>query len=156
MLDASAYFAICFMAFLIFTFRPIKNALSGFLDGSIEEIKLDLDTAANRRLVAEKEIKELKAQMSHVKAKHKEMLDNAKVEIQKSFENRCKDFDKTLEYLENNARARMNQMRESAIKELEEAFLMKSLHLVSDHFKHSKKSDLDLAIVSSFVKGRQR
>ena len=126
------------------------------LDHSIEEIKFGLEAAANTRICAEKDLEELQKQMKHVEAKHKELLVSSKTEIQKTVENRCKDFDKTLEYLENNARARMNQMHESAIKELEESFLKKSLRLVSDHFKHSKNSDWDLAIVSSFIKGRQR
>lgn len=154
MLDASAYLAICFVLFLFFAFRPIKNALCSFLDNSIEEIKLNLESTAKARSDAEKELVELKKQMTHVEAKHKEMIASAKIEMKKNFEKRCKDFDKTLEYLENNARARMNQMRDSAIKELEEEFLIKSLDLVSDHFKHNKESDL--AIISSFVKRRQR
>lgn len=156
MLDSYAYFAICFIIFFAIVYRPGKKAILNLLDNSIQEVKIDLDTVVNRKIQAEKELAELKEQMSFVEAKHAEMLENAKSEIQKTYENRCKDFDKTLEYSEINSKARMDQMRRDAMRELENAILVKSLNLVSDYFNNNQSSKIDLAIVSSFVKSRQR
>lgn len=144
-MDAYFYYTICFLIFCVLFYKPIYKLLISFLDNKISEIKWDIESAINSKDEAYKELTELKNDMTFVEKKHKQMLDEAEEEIKKSYNQRKKEFEKFLSYLEKNNEQKILQMEAQAILHVKKKMLDESLSLVSKYCADQK--NFDLAII---------
>ena len=96
-MDETAWFAVCFVIFVVLAFKPAKGAILGFLDGKIKEIRDALTEAQNAKVEAEKELKSLHQEVADADHRHKEMIERAKDEIDVFYKERCAMFKKTIE-----------------------------------------------------------
>ncbi len=155
MLDERAWLAICFTIFVIVFYKPIKKAILSFLDNRILQIRNELGDARKAKEAANAKLQEIQERLNATEKKHREMITSAKLEIEKIFEERCKGFEKSLEYRRNAAEERISQMQKEALEAMEKEFLSRVASSVSSYFQSKNSADLDLAIISSIPQSRQ-
>ncbi len=156
MLDESAWLTICFMIFVVISYRPLKKIILNFLDERIKEIKLEIDTANITKKNAQQDLEEFKKDLKFIEKHNEEMIRVAEIEIEKKFQERCIKFEKSLEYTRNAAKEHIELMQKNAVAAIEKEFLGKMLNVVSRHFENKNSAELDLAVVSTNANLRQR
>lgn len=81
--DPTFWVAIAFVLFVVLTFKPLKKAVTGALDGRAERIRQELDEAARLREEAQKMLAEYKRKQNEASKEAEELLAHAKVEAER-------------------------------------------------------------------------
>ena len=137
-------------------YKPIKRSILGFLDDRIKKIKWEIDSASLAKQNAQKDLEELRKDLSLIEKHHEEMTRLSRISIEKKFEERCIKFQKSLEYTQNAAKEHIELMQKNAAKKIEKEFLDRVLNLVSSYFDKKNSAELDLAVVSTNSNLRER
>ena len=148
-MDETAWFAVCFVVFILLAFKPAKGAILGFLDGKIKEIRDALAEAQNAKIEAEKELKSLHQEIADADHRHKEMLERAKNEIDALYKERCATFKKTMEYREEAAKASLEQVKIDAASAVEGAFLGLVVDAVAGHMQKNASGKMDVNLLKN-------
>ena len=149
MMDATAWFAVCFVIFIVLAFKPAKNAIFGFLDGKIKAINDALQEAQIAKMEAERDLKLLHEEMASADHRHHEMVEKAKEEIEALYNERCAAFKKTIEYREKAAEVSLEQMKVDAASAVEGAFLELVVDAVAGHMKKNASGRMDMTILKN-------
>ena len=147
MLDEAGWFAICFITFVVLFYRPIKKAILGFLDSRIKEISDELYVAKTARLNAEKEMQNLREVLSLADHQRKDMIKKAKQELETIFDNRCAEFQRSIEYRQKAAESSVSQMKIDSMKAVEREFLDMVIENVVAQVRAKSSTKLDLQIL---------
>ena len=81
--DPTFWVAVAFVLFVVLTFKPLKKAILGALDGRAERIRQELDEAARLREEAQKMLAEYKRKQNEASKEAEELLAHAKVEAER-------------------------------------------------------------------------
>jgi len=148
-MDEAAWLAICFVIFVILGFRPAKKAIIGFLDSKIKIIQDELHEAQAAIIAAENENKTLREQIAASDNNRKEMLENAKFEIESLYNERCESFKKSIEYRTKAAEASFEQMKVDAAAAIEGEFLDLVVDAVTSNMKKHASGKMDAQILKN-------
>lgn len=148
-MDEAAYFAVCFIIFVLLAYRPAKSKIFGFLDSKIKDIARMLKESEQFKIKAESELKELEASIARADQKHSEMIAKAKEEIESLYEERCKAFHKSIEYRKQAVDANLKQTKIDAISSVEGAFLGLVVNAVENHMKKNASGKTDLKVLKN-------
>jgi F-type H+-transporting ATPase subunit b len=148
-MDEAAWFAVCFLIFVILAFAPAKKAIIGFLDGKIKNIQDQLNEAQRAKIQAEEENAQLRAQIDLSDKHHKEMFDKASLEIESIYNERCAAFKHTIEYRAKALESSLEQMKLDAASAIEGAFLDLVVDAVEVRMTKNASGKIDVQILKN-------
>jgi F-type H+-transporting ATPase subunit b len=152
LLDEEGWLAICFVVFVVLSYRPIKNAILSFLDNKIDLIKKEASESHRLKLEAEEELKILQEEFEILEKKHAEALSKAKQEMSQNLKERCQEFDHNMEYRKNAAFQSLEQLKIDSTRKIEQGFLEIVLRVISDYTSSKQSGNLDCSIFDNAVK----
>ena len=130
-LDATFWVAISFFLFfggLIYLKVPQK--INEVLNKLILDIKKEIDESEKLRVESKKLLDEAQAKLNSVEAESKKILDQAKTESEQLVISMNEKFHKSSEIKKNLTQTKINQMKESAIKEIKDRSIKIALESV--------------------------
>lgn len=154
MIDESAWLAICFALFIIIAYKPIKNSILSFLDNKIHIIVDYISNAQNAKNEAEQEVAKLKLELENIDAECTEMLIKAQTEIKRQLEDRCKEFDKSLNYKLQAAEESMKQMQTEVLDYVEQGLIKLITHKIATILEQKGSTSLDIKILQNLAFGK--
>lgn len=146
-MNEASWFALCFVVFVAVAYKPFKSLLLGFLDAKIKSISDSLFETQNAKALAEKEHKELMKELVEEEGNRKEMLENAKKELEEIYMERCAAFDKMMSYRKKAAEDSFKQMKMDAASSVESEFLNLVVKAVERNMKDKASGSLDATIL---------
>jgi F-type H+-transporting ATPase subunit b len=116
--DPTFWVAIAFVLFVVLTFKPLKKALTGALDGRAERIRQELDEAARLREEAQKMLAEYKRKQNEASKEAEDLLANAKVEAERLGKEAEAEMEASLQRREAAALEKIAQAESKALAEV--------------------------------------
>ncbi len=116
--DPTFWVAVAFVLFVVLTFKPLKNALMGGLDGRAERIRQELDEAARLREEAQKMLAEYKRKQNEASKEAEDLLAHAKVEAKRLGKEAEAEMEASLQRREAGALEKIAQAEAKALAEV--------------------------------------
>ena len=116
--DTNFWVLISFAIFVGFAFKAMRDGLLGKIDGRIEEIKKEIDTAESLRVEAQGLMAQYQRKLRDAQKEAEEIVQSAKAhaaEIKKEAE---KDLDEAAKRREEQLQARLKRMEDNAVQEI--------------------------------------
>lgn len=152
-LDEKFWLAVCFVIFVVIAYRPVKKAILGIIDRRIEFIRNDLKNAKTKRIEAEAKLKKSQAQLERVISERDGLLKTAKEDIGEIFKESEKELEILLQRKERDAESRLEQLKETATKDLSKAFTDIAREMTELYLKeHKTKLPKDEVLASHLLK----
>ena len=129
--DATFWVAVSFFIFfgaLIYLKVPVK--INDILVNMINGIKKEIDESEKLRVESKKLLDEAQAKLNSVEGETKKILDQAKTESEQLVISMNEKFHKSSEIKKNLTQTKINQMKESAIKEIKDRSIKIALESV--------------------------
>jgi len=148
MFDEEFWLAICIVAFIVLTYKPIKRAILGLLDKEIDRIRKELDAAEVLRLTTEKELKVLEQELINIKTERKSILERAASEAAAIVQEHKQELEHLLKRKEKDAFVTLENLTSKAKAELEAALIETARNLAEEYATSSKAklpSDAEIA-----------
>lgn len=146
-IDEEGWLAICFVIFVILAYKPLKNAISSFLDGKIARIRKETEEAYELKRQAEEELKILQQELTKLEQMHAEALVKIKQEFEQNFKNSCKEYDHSISYRRDAALESLEQLKKEATRKIEQGFLEIVLGGIERYTLSNQSSALDIAML---------
>ena len=116
--DPTFWVAVAFVLFVVLTFKPLKKAILGALDGRAERIRQELDEAARLREEAQKMLAEYKRKQNEASKEAEELLAHAKIEAERLGEEAQAEIEAALQRREAAALEKIAQAETKALAEV--------------------------------------
>jgi F-type H+-transporting ATPase subunit b len=152
MLDEKFWLAICFGIFVLLTYRPIKKAILGMLDGEIARIRKDLETSEAARIEAEKGFEELESELKKIIAERIILIKKAKDDASEVALENTKELENIIKRKERDAAASLTQVGNSAATEVRSSLIKAAKELAEEYaIKHKKDLPSDTKIADMLL-----
>jgi F-type H+-transporting ATPase subunit b len=147
-IDEKFWLAICFVLFILLTYKPIKKAILGMLDGEIARIRKDLAAAEAARSEAENDFKELEQELARIRSQRNHLLSKAEKEASETIEEYKIELENTIKLRERDAATSLEQLGANAASEVRASLIQAAKELAEEYAtKHRAElpSDAKLA-----------
>jgi len=153
MFDASFWVAISFLVFCIFLiYKKIPQLISQNLDNQIEDIKKNIEDAKNLKKNSEELLLEYKKKITSAENEKNNIIKNQILETEQLLRDTESKFKLSVENKKKSAEQKIEQMRVSAIKEIQQISNRVTFDVVKDilndnanknHVENANRSYLD-------------
>ncbi len=153
MFDASFWVAISFLVFCIFLiYKKIPQLISQNLDNQIEDIKKNIEDAKNLKKNSEELLLEYKKKITSAENEKNNIIENQILETEQLLRDTESKFKLSVENKKKSAEQKIEQMRVSAIKEIQQISNRVTFDVVKDilndnanknHVENANRSYLD-------------
>ncbi len=153
MFDASFWVAISFLVFCIFLiYKKIPQLISQNLDNQIEDIKKNIEDAKNLKKNSEELLLEYKKKITSAENEKNNIIENQILETEQLLRDTESKFKLSVENKKKSAEQKIEQMRVSAIKEIQQISNRVTFDVVKDilndnanknHIENANRSYLD-------------
>ncbi|MCP5369113.1 MAG: hypothetical protein H6909_00230 [Rickettsiaceae bacterium] len=134
--------AICFILFVFLVYRPIKKSILNVLEQKILEIKNHLHKTANIKEEAEKTLKLLESELKVFEQSKKNILLEAKHNIENSIALKNEEMKLLLARIENSALQNLQYQADQATENMKKQFIDKTINLVQNYLKETNNNSL--------------
>ena len=150
-IDATFWVMVSFFLFIgLLVYFQIPQKIKATLEGSISNIKNQIDEADKLKEDAKNILTEHEEKISNSKAEVKSMIEKASDEAEKTIIKTNQDFHNLMENRKKNAEERIKQLKNQALKDIKNTSIKIAIESVEKLFKNSiDKSKLDKIYVSS-------
>ena len=150
-IDATFWVAISFIIFVgLILYFKIPEKVKSFLDGSIIDIKKQIDDAEKLKEEAKIILSEHEKKISNSKSEIRSMIDNANSEAEKNILRTNEEFHALMESRKKSSEERIRQIKNQAFKDIKNASVKIAVESVGQLLKNSlDKSKLDKLFVAS-------
>ena len=129
--DATFWVAISFFIFFgVLIYLKVPGKINEILANMITGIKKEIDESEKLRVESKKLLDEAQAKLNSVEGETKKILDQAKTESEQLVISMNEKFHKSSEIKKNLTQTKINQMKESAIKEIKDRSIKIALESV--------------------------
>lgn len=118
--DTNIWLSFSFVIFLFILFRFGKDAVIGTLDGRIESIKKELETAESLRIEAQEMLAQYQRKHRDALQEAEKIVENAEMHASEIRKNSEKILTENMERREAQLKERLKLMEESAVQEIRE------------------------------------
>jgi len=153
MFDASFWVAISFLVFCIFLiYKKIPQLISQNLDNQIEDIKKNIEDAKNLKKNSEELLLEYKKKITSAENEKNNIIENQILETEQLLRDTESKFKLSVENKKKSAKQKIEQMKVSAIKEIQQISNRVTFDVVKDilndnanknHVENANRSYLD-------------
>lgn len=150
--DESLVFAICFIIFIYFAYRPIRKAIVTSLDARINEIKTKLTETEALKKEAKLLLDEIKQEMEVFEARKKTILESADISTQRLIETRKKEMELMLARKEDSAIKSIDNQKEKASDQVRAEFIESVTKTVRAYLIETKNNSVsDEEIIAHLI-----
>ena len=129
--DATFWVAVSFFIFFgALIYLKVPGKINELLASMITGIKKEIDESEKLRVESKKLLDEAQAKLNSVEGETKKILDQAKTESEQLVISMNEKFHKSSEIKKNLTQSKINQMKESAIKEIKDRSIKIALESV--------------------------
>lgn len=134
--------AICFVAFVLFAYRPIKKAVFSALEQKISEIKDNLEKAENLKKEAKSILELLEKELDAVEQSKTKLLLDAQHNIEHKMNLQNEEMKLFFARIENSALQNVQYQADQATENMKKQFIEKTMTLVQNYLKETNNNSL--------------
>lgn len=134
--------AICFVAFVFFTYRPIKKAVYSALEQKISEIKDNLQKAENLKVEAKSTLELLNKELKILEQSKTKLLLDAQHNIEHAINLKNEEMKLLFARIENSALQNLQYQADQATENMKKQFIEKTMTLVQSYLKETNNNSL--------------
>ena len=140
LLDENFIIALCFLIFIYFSYKPIRNAIISSLDAKINDIKNKLSETEKLRNEAKSLLLEVEKEMDSFELQKNDILNSAQVSTKKLVELRKKESEILLTRHKNLAIESINTQKKLACNKMKSEYMEEVLDLVTSYLKETNNN----------------
>lgn len=148
MLNEAGWFAVAFIVFIYFAYRPVRSSILGMLDKKIAAIRADIEESKALPQKAEELLQAIKNHLAEVDEQIADDLKNAEREIADLISEKAKELENFVEQRKDDSKKHITYLTEQAIMQIHHERIDGAVELVNrylDQNRASLPSDLQMA-----------
>ena len=150
--DSTLWVAISFILFVLISFKPIINQLSGNLDKKINDLKKSIDESITLKKEAEELYKEQKAKQKDNEILIKRIQDETKKDIKKINEKLNKDIEEVMLRKINNYNLISTQLENKLKDELKNLIMDRVIQYTEVRIKNNLSHKQNMKLIENSLK----
>lgn len=154
-MDESFWIAVCFVLFIVLTYRPIKKAIVNSLDSRINEIKQTMEQTQKLRDDARIILEQIELEMKSFESREKSILESAESSTARMVENKTKEIDMQINRMRDSATKSITTLKSKASRELQEEFTQHVMTLVRTYLAESNNNSTGTEEIVNNLLGKQ-
>ncbi len=150
-IDATFWVAVSFFIFLgVLIYYKIPQKIASTLNDNISTIKIEVDDAESLKEESKNILSEYEKKISNAKTEVKQMINSANDDVEKNVLKANEEFYAQMENRKKNTEDRIRQMKNQALKDIQNASLKISIQAVEVLLKNSlDKNKLNKMFITS-------
>lgn len=136
-MDESFWIAVCFVIFIVLTYRPIKKAIINSLDSRIDEIKKNMEQTQKLRDDARIILEQIELEMKSFESREQAILESAESSTSRMVESKTKEIDMQISRMRDSAEKSIGTIKAKASRELKDEFTDHVMTLVRTYLAKS-------------------
>lgn len=140
--NESFVIAVCFIAFILLVYRPIKKVIVGALDKRIAEIKHNLDETKKLRSETQELLSKMESEIEVFEKKKEQIINNAKKTIKEDLKLKNQEMELLFARMEKSAKQNFEYKTGKATEDMKKEFVQKVMELVKTYLQETDNNNL--------------